>query len=81
MVKYRITIDRNLCIACGIAPSICPQVFALGDDNGKNRVIDTYNEKTTEEESIGVVSEELYDCAKQGTDACPVQAISLKKID
>ena len=80
MVKYRITVDRNVCIACGVAPNLCPQVFVLGEDNGKNKVVDAYSEKISEDTSVGVVSDDLHDCVKQAAEACPVQAIAIEEI-
>ncbi|UCH02292.1 MAG: ferredoxin [Candidatus Bathyarchaeota archaeon] len=79
MVQYRVIVDRNTCIGCGVAPNICSQVFELGDDNGKNRVIDQYSEKTSEDISIGVIEESLYNCIKEASDACPVQAITIEE--
>lgn len=80
MVQYRVVIDRETCIACGAAPSVCSDVFMLGEDNGKNRVTDKYSVETTEKVSIGVIPEELYECAKSGADICPVAAIKLERI-
>ncbi|MEM1867189.1 MAG: ferredoxin, partial [Zestosphaera sp.] len=40
LVKFRVIVDRTTCIACGAAPAACPEVFVLGSDNGKNRVVD-----------------------------------------
>jgi len=81
MVKYQVTVDRNTCIACGIAPALCPSVFLLGEDNGKNRVIAKYSDKISEDTSRGTVPEDLYDCVKQASESCPVQAIAVKKIE
>ena len=81
MVKYQVIVDRNTCIACGVAPALCSEVFMLGEDNGKNKVVEKYSEKTSENESIGAVPEDLYDCVNQAVGACPVQAITVKKIE
>lgn len=80
MKKYQIKVDRTICIACGVAPSMCPQIFMLGKDNGKNSVIAKYSQQTSEDTSLGIVSEDLYDCARQAVDACPVQAITIEEI-
>lgn len=79
MSDYRVSIDRGSCIACGVATVLCPQVFELGGDNGKNRLVDKHSEKTLEATSMGVIPEELYDCVKQAAEACPVQAIIVEK--
>lgn len=80
MVKYKVTVDRDACLACGIAPNLCPKVFVLGEDDGKNRVVDEYTESISEDLSVGLISEELYDCVKEAAEACPVQAITIDKI-
>lgn len=73
-------VDRDACVACGVAPSLCPKVFVLGGDNGKNRVVDEYNKALSNEKSLGEIPEELYDCAKEAAESCPVQAISIEEI-
>ena len=78
-MPYKITVDRNLCIACGAAPAACPQIFFLGNDNGKNRVSEQYSKETTDDTSIGIVPNDLYQCAKEGADVCPVSAITVEK--
>lgn len=78
-MSYEVSVDRNLCIACGVAPTVCPQVFILGDDNGKNRLIEKYSEETSNDISLGVIPEDLHDCVRTAVDSCPVQAISIRK--
>ncbi|AFL66381.1 ferredoxin [Desulfurococcus amylolyticus] len=81
MTRYKVIIDRSTCIACGAAPAACSEVFELGDDNGKNRVVAKYSVKLTPEISIGIIPEELYECAKSGAEVCPVSAIRVEKIE
>ena len=80
MMKYKIVVNRDACVACGVAPNLCPQVFVLGDDNGKTRVVDEYSKTTTEEKSTGEIPEDQYDCAKGAAESCPVQAITIEEI-
>lgn len=80
LVKYRVIVDRATCIACGAAPAACPEVYVLGSDNGKNRVVDQYSVETSEDTSVGEIPEELYECAKSGADVCPVGAIKIEEI-
>ncbi len=79
MARYKVTVDRALCIGCGIAPNMCPQVFVLAD-NGKNKVVDAYSESLSDELSVGVVPEDLQDCVEQTAEACPAQAITVEPI-
>jgi ferredoxin len=80
LVKYKVIVDRQTCIACGVAPSLCPEVFVLGEDTGRNRVTQKYATETTEDISAGVIPEELYECVKQAADACPVGAIKIEEL-
>lgn len=79
MANYRIIVDRKSCLGCGAAPAACPEVFELGNDNGKNKVVDKYSVETNESVSIGIIPEELYECAKSGAEVCPVGAIRIEK--
>jgi len=79
-MPYKVTVDRSLCIACGAAPAACPRVYYLGSDNGKNRVVEQYSKELSEDKSIGEVPDELYQCAKEGADVCPVGAITVEMI-
>lgn len=57
-------IDKELCIGCGLCPSICPAVFDM-DDDGKAKVIGSE------------VSSDLEDEVKEAEAGCPVNAISI----
>ncbi len=81
MKGYKVTIDRNKCLGCGVAPTICPSVFKLGTDNGKNRVIEKYSIRTDDNISVGEVPEELGDCIKSAAQSCPVGAIIIEEIE
>lgn len=81
MAKYKVVINRSICLGCGAAPAACSEVYELGDDNGKNRVVAKYSVELTPEISVGIIPEELYECAKNGADVCPVSAISIEKIE
>ena len=81
MSKYRVIVDRSTCIGCGVAPTVCSQVFELGTDNGKNRIIDKFSVELSEEKSVGIIPEELYECAEEAASSCPVGAITVEKIE
>jgi len=58
-------VDKDLCIGCGLCPSICPEVFSM-DDDGLAVAID--------EE----LDESVIDTAKEAEDSCPVDAITVE---
>ena len=58
---YSVSVDRDLCIQCLVAPSVCPEVFFMGEDNGKNRLLEKYSEETSENLSRGLVPDELFE--------------------
>lgn len=80
MVKYRIVVDRSQCISCGAAPAVCPEVYELGADNQKNKVVDKYSLRVSESLSVGEITEELLECAKRGAEVCPVAAIRIERV-
>jgi len=57
-------VDRDLCIGCGLCEDTCPEIFQLRDD-GYAWVIDETPDP------------QLYDCARDACDSCPVDAITL----
>lgn len=81
VARYRVVVNRDACISCGVAPATCPEVYELGLDNGKTKVVDKYSVETNDKISIGIIPEELYECAKSGADVCPVGAIRIEKIE
>lgn len=54
-------VDRDLCIGCGLCPSIAPEIFEM-DDEGK---------------AIALVEETEDAAAQEAADACPVGAITV----
>ncbi len=60
-------IDPDTCVACGVCPDVCPEVFELPEDADVARV------KTSP------VPEEHEDAAREAAEACPVDAISIEE--
>ncbi|AZV55256.1 ferredoxin [Clostridium sp. AWRP] len=57
-------VDKDICIGCGLCPSICPEAFEM-DDNEKAKVIED------------TVPEDAEDGAKEAEESCPVCAIKV----
>lgn len=58
------SVDKDICIGCGLCPSICPDVFSM-DDDGKAVAIQSD------------VPSNLEDDATDARDSCPVSAIDI----
>lgn len=76
-MTLRVTVDRDTCIACGVAPTLCSDVFIL---DGKNRVVDKYSVELTDSVSVGEVPDELKECVENAAMSCPVEAIKVEQI-
>lgn len=59
------SIDRSGCIACGLCPTICPEVFQMADD-GLAEVI-------KEEVPSGAEA-----AAQEAAESCPVSVITVE---
>lgn len=57
-------VDKDTCIGCGLCPSICPEVFELGDDGYAYAKVDS-------------IEDSLKDDAREAADSCPVDAIEI----
>ncbi|MEM2940440.1 MAG: ferredoxin [Thermoproteota archaeon] len=75
MAQYRVKVDKDTCIACGVCYSTCSEVFEP-DDEGKSQIISKYRSCCASE---GIIDDSVADCAQSAKDTCPVQAITVEK--
>ncbi|NMA65535.1 MAG: ferredoxin [Clostridiaceae bacterium] len=59
-------IDRDGCIACGLCPDICPEVFRMADDGFAEVYVDE-------------VPEDAEDTAQEAAESCPVSVIHVEE--
>lgn len=57
-------VDPDVCIGCGLCPSIAPDVYDMGDDGKAHAIVDK-------------VPEGSEGASQEAADSCPVSAISV----
>jgi len=57
------TVDLELCIGCGLCPTICEEVFEMGDDDLAH--------------AHAQVTDDIEEAVTEARDSCPVDAISI----
>jgi ferredoxin len=62
--SMRVRVDAETCIGCELCPSICPDIFQMGEDGIAHA-------------NIEHVPAELEDCAREAIQSCPVEAIKI----
>jgi ferredoxin len=71
MTKYRVIINRDRCVGCGISTGQCPT---------HAKTLSQLLNQNQEGVSVGIFSEGIYDRVKQLAEACPVKAIIIERI-
>lgn len=61
----KVSLDKDLCISCGVCNAICPQVFDW-DDDGKMKTLSP------------TVPADLVDAALEAEASCPTGAIKVE---
>ncbi len=78
MTKYRVAVDKDTCISCGVCYSTCPEVFEP-DDEAKSQIVSKYRSSVNQSMSEGVIDDSVAECAQSAKDMCPVQAITVEE--
>ncbi len=78
MAKYKVIIDRDACIACGVCASLCPDVFELSSEDGKSQIVESLREAGNI--GVGIIDENLKECVSNAADSCPVGAIKIEEV-
>jgi len=76
MTRYRVFIDKDRCIDCGIDAGRCPtHAHVLAQLLSDKRV------ERSEDTNTSIILEDLYPSVKRAAEGCPVKAIIIDKID
>ncbi len=62
----KVTVDKDVCIGCGLCADLCPNVFVLGDDGKADVVSDA-------------AAEAELPCAQDAASSCPTEAIKVEE--
>lgn len=62
----KVTIDKDLCIDCGVCEALVPEVFSINDE-GFTEVI------------LSPVPEELQDAVREAAEECATEAIIIEE--
>lgn len=63
-MAWKVTVDQDACIGCGVCASLCPDVFEMGDDGKSHPIVEVTD----------------LECAKEAAESCPVSAITLEEV-
>ncbi len=78
--KYKVSIDRDQCIADMACTALCPDVFEMNEEDGKAQIVEKYR-KSKESIEEGIVPENLKSCVEEAANACPVQIIHVEEVE
>jgi ferredoxin len=75
MTKYKVEVDREICVSTGSCYSLDPLHFEMGKAQ-KSKVV---GGETNEAKSTGEFDDDKISSAQEAAQACPTQAITVTK--
>jgi ferredoxin len=64
--RMKATVNKDLCIGCGLCVDVCPEVFEMNDDKAQAKV--------------NPVPTELEGGCREAAAQCPVEAITIEDV-
>ncbi|MEA4812362.1 MAG: ferredoxin [Anaerolineaceae bacterium] len=64
--EMKVTVDKDLCIGCGVCEGICPEVFSLANEPYAEVLLDP-------------IPAEFQELCKQSATDCPAEAIKIEE--
>ncbi len=66
-MAWKVWVDQDVCIGDAICASLCPDVFEMNDEGKSVPVVEV------------IEDENLYNCAVEAAEACPVSCIHIEE--
>ncbi len=77
MAPFKVKINAETCIGCGVCVSMAPDVFEMGEE-GKSVIVEKW--RTGDSPYEGEVTDEgLKDTVKTAADSCPTNSITVEE--
>lgn len=82
MVKFIVEIDRKTCQGFGACVELCPKFFKLSETDAKSIMLKNSKKTIEEGKNVKEVFEtDDLECARQGAEACPYNAIHVTDVE
>ncbi len=77
MAKYKVRLNKDTCIGCGMCVSIAPHIFEMGKMKSNLVGLEDSDSGIQEKE----IDDEEYKAAKEAEKSCPTSSISVIEED
>ncbi len=75
MTKFKVKVNKDTCIGCGVCASIAPEIFEIKDMKSNLVGMESITTGIQEKE----ISNDLVIKAKEAESACPTKSISVEE--
>ena len=75
MAKFKVIINKDSCIGCGVCASMAPEIFEIKDMKSNLKGMESITSGKQEK----LIEENLGEKAKEAASACPTKSISVEE--